>query len=155
MPVVAYEHQIDYAYDPDGSRFPRLGFHMAKAGNPAVTVDVDAHLDSGTERSLFDGKLASVLGIDLLRGPKLAYQSAAGGHLVATLHPVELLHPDLGSFHLEVGFSSAEIQRNLLGRDFFNLVQIGFHENHLIFYVTVNPDGPRVPSSDRPRSAGQ
>ncbi len=51
MPVVAYEYQIDYACDTDGSRFPRLGFQMARTGNPNLTVDVDAHLDSGTERS--------------------------------------------------------------------------------------------------------
>ncbi len=138
MPVVTYEHQFDYAYDPDGSRFPRLDFQMARAGRPAVTVDVDAHLDSGTERSLFNGKLAAVLDIDLLRGPKLVYQSASGSHLVATLHWIELDHPDLGSFQLEVGFSSTEIQRNLLGRDFFNLLQIGFHENHLTLYLTAN-----------------
>jgi hypothetical protein len=138
MPVVAYEYQLDYAYDPDGSRFPRLDFQMARASNTGVTVDVDAHLDSGTERSLFNGKLATVLGIELLRGPQLVYQSASGSHLVATLHSVELAHPDLGSFQLEVGFSSTEIQRNLLGRDFFNLVQIGFHENHLTLYVTAN-----------------
>ena len=141
MPVVAYEHQFDYAYDPDGSRFPRLDFQMARSGNPELTVDVDAHLDSGTERSLFNGKLAAALGIDLLRGRQLVYQSTSGSHLVATLHSVVLIHPDLGSFQLEVGFSFAEIQRNLLGRDFFNLVQIGFHENHLTLYVTANAGG--------------
>ncbi len=59
MSVVAYEQQIDYSYDTDGSRFPRLDFQMAKAGKPDVTVDVDAHLESGTERSLFNGKLAT------------------------------------------------------------------------------------------------
>ena len=138
MPIVAYEHQVDYGYDSDGNRFPRLDFQLAKAGVPDLTIDVDAHLDSGAERSLFNGKLAAVLGFDLLDGPKLVYQTAMGSQLVATLQMVELTHPDIGAFQFEVGFSSAEIHRNLLGRDFFNLVQIGFHENHLTFYIKKN-----------------
>jgi hypothetical protein len=38
-----------------------------------------------------------------------------------------------------VGFSSGEIHRNLLGRDFFNLAQIGFRERHLTFFITPSP----------------
>jgi hypothetical protein len=49
------------------------------------------------------------------------------------------MHPDLGSFTLEVGFSSTDIHRNLLGRDFFNLAQIGFRERFLTLYVTPAP----------------
>ncbi len=139
MPVVAYEQQIDYAYDTDGCRFSRLDFQMAQAGKPDVTVDVDAHLDTGTERSLFNGKLAIALGIDLLSGPQLVYQTTVGSRLITALHLVRLTHPDLGSFNLEVGFSTTDIHRNLLGRDFFDLVQIGFREHHLTFYITPTP----------------
>jgi hypothetical protein len=32
-----------------------------------------------------------------------------------------------------------DIQRNLLGRDFFDLVQVGFRENHSEFYVEPSP----------------
>jgi len=139
MPVVAYEYQIEYAYDLDGKRFPRLSFQIAKADDPAVTVDVAAYLDSGAERSLFSGRIGAALGIDVLSGPKLVYQSTTDSRLVATLHTVRLIHPDLGSFSLEVGFSTSAIQRNLLGRDFFNLVQIGFREHYLTFYITPTP----------------
>ena len=46
----------------------------------------------------------------------------------ACLHAVRLSHPELGCFDLEIGFSPFPLRRNLLGRDFFNLVQIGFRE---------------------------
>jgi len=32
-----------------------------------------------------------------------------------------------------------EISRNLIGRDFFNLVQVGFREKYLTFYLTPTP----------------
>ena len=45
-----------------------------------------------------------------------------GTVLTATSHPVRLSHSDPGDFELEVGFTSVRIKRNLLGRDFFNLL---------------------------------
>ena len=139
MPTVSYDFKLDYACDRDGNRFPRLAFRLSSPGTSKRALDVLAYLDSGSERSLFNGWLAAGLGIDILSGPLIKYESAAGGHLSATIHPVRLIHDDLGTFDLEIGFTSGEIQRNLLGRDFFNLIQIGFRENHLCFYVTPSP----------------
>ena len=62
-----------------------------------------------------------------------------GTVLTATIHPVRLTHSDLGDFELEVGFTSVNIKRNLLGRDFFNLLQIGFRERRQMFYVSLEP----------------
>jgi len=55
------------------------------------------------------------------------------------IHPVRLSHPDLSDFDLEVGFSTVPLRRNLLGRDFFSMVQIGFRERHQVFYVKAEP----------------
>ena len=52
---------------------------------------------------------------------------------------MRLFHGDLGEFELEIGFSESPIRRNILGRDFFNLLQIGFRERYLVFYVTPTP----------------
>ncbi len=139
MPTVSYDLELDYAHDRDGKRFPRLAFRLANPGVSTRTLDVLAYLDSGSERSLFNGWLGTALGIDILTGRRIRYESAAGGHVSATIHPVRLVHDDLGTFDLEIGFTTSEIQRNLLGRDFFNLAQIGFRENHLCFYVTPAP----------------
>jgi Aspartyl protease len=139
MPVVTYEYQLAYAHDPDGNRFPRLSFQIARVDQPAVSLDVHAYLDSGAQRSLVSGRIGAALGIDILSGPKLVLQTTLGNRLEVTVHPVRLVHPDLGSFTLEVGFSSTDIHRNLLGRDFFDLAQIGFRERFLTLYVTPSP----------------
>ena len=44
-------------------------------------------------------------------------------------HRVRLSHEELGHHELRVGFSEQPIARNLLGRDFFGLFQIGFWES--------------------------
>jgi hypothetical protein len=137
--TVSYEYRFEYTHDPDGRRFPRLEVRVASPEKPAEAVDVWAYLDSGAERSLFNGWIGAALGIDILDGPTLVYETGSGAPLSATLHPVRLFHPDLGDFDLEVGMSSSEIPRNLLGRDFFDLVQIGFREHHLAFYLTPSP----------------
>lgn len=138
-PTITYEHEFEYAHDPDGKRFPRLSFQIARAFDPQLTLDVDAYLDCGASRSLFSGRLGRVLGIDVLAGSEVVFQTTTGASLSARFHPVRLTHPDLGSFDLDVGFSSIDIHRNLLGRDFFDLAQIGFRERHLKFYVTPSP----------------
>jgi len=89
--------------------------------------------------SLFDGTIGSSLGIDLLNGREKRFQSTNGAVLSSRLHQVRLFHPALGSFDLEVAFSTSPIARNLLGRDFFRRVQIGFRESHATFCVTAQP----------------
>ncbi|MBI3300886.1 MAG: hypothetical protein HYZ72_02245 [Deltaproteobacteria bacterium] len=116
-----------------------LVLQMASPDHPEQALDIDAYLDSGAQRSLFDGGIGTALGLDLFSGPEIRYVSIAGTGLAARLHQVRLAHPALGSFELEVGFSTVPISRNLLGRDFFNLVQIGFRERYLVFYVTPTP----------------
>jgi hypothetical protein len=137
---VQYEHEFPYPYDEDGRRYPRLTVRVLNAANPTRgAIDVDAYLDSGAERSLFDGAIGRVIGIDLLSGEQKRYESTIGSSIPATLHAVRLEHLDVGAFELTVGFSSSRIKRNLLGRDFFNLAQIGFREHHLAFFITPRP----------------
>jgi len=139
MVTVEYHHEIPYGYDGNGKQAPRLTIQLGNRGDGEQVVELDAYLDSGAERSLFDGRFAAVVGLDLLAGEEITFQSTAGAALTARLHPVRLSHASLGSFDLEVGFSTAQIGRNLLGRDFFGLVQIGFREHHSTVYVTTEP----------------
>lgn len=136
---VSYSHRFEYSYDEDGGRSPLLSVRVSNLDDPALMVDVDVAVDSGAERSLLDGQVGALLGLDVLRGPRLSFETMAGGVFTATLHAVRLSHPDLGMFELEVAFSQSEIRRNLLGRDFFDLVQIGFREHHLAFFMTPSP----------------
>jgi len=136
VPTVTYTYQFPYRQSRAGGPFPILPITIANPRQPARAVDAIAYLDSGAQRSLFDGTLARLIGLDLFGGHRLPFASAAGMSIDALLHAVRLSHPELGTFDLEIGFSSVPLRRNLLGRDFFNLVQIGFRERHLVFYVT-------------------
>lgn len=139
MEIVSYLLRFDYRYDAAGEPFPMLQPKISSPRDPERAVEVDAFLDSGAQRSLFQGWIATVLGFDLLAGDSIRYVSTIGRGTEARLHTIRLSHPDLGDFQLQVGFSTAEISRNLLGRDFFNLVQIGFRERHWAFYITPTP----------------
>jgi hypothetical protein len=129
MPNVPYTHEFAYTYSSQtGEPFPVLVLQLASPAHPEQALDIDAYLDSGAQRSLFDGRSGTALGLELFNGPELRYVSVAGVSLAARLHRVQLVHPALGSFALEVGFSTVPISRNLLGRDFFNFIQIGFRD---------------------------
>jgi hypothetical protein len=138
--TVEYAHEIAYAFDSNGTQYPRLTLRLMNPSDAGHAVDVDAYLDSGAERSLFNGILAPLLGIaDLFAGREISFQSTVGTALTARLHPVRLSHPALGLLDLEVAFSTSHIHRNLLGRDLFSRAQIGFRESRLALYITAQP----------------
>lgn len=136
---VTYTHQHDYLYESRDRRFPGLVIQVQNPDAPDRPVEVRAHLDSGAEYSLFNGWIAHSIGLDLYLSSERRYAPTKGDSVEARVHRVNLVHPDLGRFALDVGFSTDQIRRNLLGRDFFNLVQIGFRERHSVFYVTPTP----------------
>ena len=136
---VTYTHQHGYLHVDRNRRFPGLVIQVQNPNSPDTPVEVPAHLDSGAEYSLFDGWIAQSVGLDLYSGPERRYAPTKGDSVEARVHRVNLVHPDLGRFALDVGFSTDQIRRNLLGRDFFNLIQIGFRERHSVFYVTPTP----------------
>lgn len=139
MVLVSYDHDFNYLFSPNQRAYPGLVLRVGTPGTPEQALETDAYLDSGAERSLFDGRIATAIGLDLLNGRRLLYQPTAGQQVEGRLHRVRLSHPDLGIFEIEVGFSTQPITRNLLGRDFFNLIQVGFRERHLAFYLTPAP----------------
>jgi len=137
--AVTYEHQVPYNYDLRGISFPILILRLSLPGQVEPALDIEAYLDSGAEKSLIEGSFATALGIELLSGRETKFVSTNRSEFIARLHRICLSHPTIGSFDLEVGFSTASIARNLLGRDFFNLVQIGFRERQLTFYISSTP----------------
>jgi hypothetical protein len=139
MPAVNYAYEFPYFYSTQGDLFPILQVDLVNPRTPTRMVEVNAFLDSGAQHSLFDGGLARFIGIDVFSGQRVRLAAVTGARVDGFLHPVRLSHPDLGPFDLDVGFSTVQLRRNLLGRDFFNLVQIGFRERHSLFYVTPQP----------------
>lgn len=112
---------------------------ICNAGDPAQAVGIDAFIDSGAEGSLFQGWIPESIGLALLDGERKRYAPVHGVPLEARLHRVTLSHTELGSFELELGFCTVEISRNLLGRDFLNLIQVGFRENQQTFFISPTP----------------
>ena len=139
--TVAYEFALPYRVGPFGGFFPILQMRLANPDHPSLSIDVDGYLDSGAESSLFDGLLLRALGFELGTGLARTYKGTSGPSLLARLHPVVLSHPAMGEFRLPAAFSEVPLRRNLLGRDFFNLAQIGFRVNQLTLLITPRPVG--------------
>ena len=138
MVLVNYLHEFNYHEFQEGQS-PVLQLQVSHPDNSENKIDVDVYLDSGTQRSLFNGFIIASLGITLINDRIQWYSTTAGNSIDAYLHRVQLTLPDVGNFNLEIGFSKERIRRNLLGRDFFNLAQIGFRENQLKYYLTPSP----------------
>lgn len=81
------------------------------------------------------GDLAAAIGLDLFAGRRQGFHSAAGFFMPAMIHKVRLSHDTVRPLDLEVAFSTGGLSRNLLGRDFFELFQVGFRERRMEFYL--------------------
>ena len=142
MPTgVTYAHSFPHLFDPfSGRTFPGLPIEVSSPDHVGRILETYAQVDSGAELSLFDGRfLVQRLEIDLMAGPEIVLASSGGFSLTARIHRLEILHPDLGSFPLDAAISTVPIRRNLLGRDFFQHIQIGFREFHHNFMITAAP----------------
>lgn len=137
--VVHYEFEFAYRFSRTGGLYPILSFRVNNPRSAALSVEVNGFLDSGAKASLFDGSLLKAIGANLLDGPHRVFSGPAGNSWSVRMHDVHLAHELLGRFALNAGFSETPVERNILGRDFFNLAQIGFREHHLTFYVTPHP----------------
>jgi len=116
--------------------FPALFIELQNPSNPAKSIQIPAELDSGAEYSLFEGLLALTIGLDLFEGKPFAFQLNNGVSLDARTLPVVISHGDLGRFDFNARFSTGPLRRNILGRDFFDLLQVGFDEHHSEVYLS-------------------
>ena len=113
--------------------------------DPAIAVEQDAFLDSGASRSMFRGEIPAMLGLNLLAGAPWSFETATGETIQARVHPVQLVLPATEDqpapmpMTLNVAFALGNVRRNLLGRDFFDLVQLGFRERGLEFLLLPVP----------------
>ena len=138
MVTVQYSIEFPYRIHQD-ELFPMV---MIALRNPATreSVDQDAFLDSGASRSIFLGEVAHMIGLDLLEGEPWEFRTNTGQPVHARIHRVEMVLVDgMAPFSLDLAFSTDRLQRNLLGRDFFHLVQIGFRERYAQLLVEPVP----------------
>ena len=138
---VTYDHSFSYSVDEfSGKSFPGLEVRLSVPGNDDLVTDVNAHLDTGAEFSVFDGApLVANNRIDLMSGREVKLSAAVGHAITARIHRLNLSHPQLGRFTLDAAISTVPIRHNLLGRDFFQHLQIGFRELHQTFLIANSP----------------
>lgn len=139
MVVVSYTYEFNYRTSESGVAFPGLTIVVCNSTDDTKALEIEVHVDSGASLSLFDGDIASAIGLDLLAGAPQDYAGTRGAPIAARMHTVTLLHQELGDFTFPVGFSTDPIRRNLLGRDFLARIQVGFREYRQMFYVEVAP----------------
>jgi hypothetical protein len=135
--AVTYAHSFTYSIDEvSGDSFPGLEFRVSRPGIVDRTIDINAYLDTGAELSIFEGALlVPRFSIDLMAGREVRLNTAAGFGISARIHYLILSHARLGRFNLDAAISTVPIRRNLLGRDFFQRIQIGFREFHHTFHI--------------------
>lgn len=126
---------MPYLRQLDGSLVPALVIQLQNPMTGAKTLETPAELDSGAEYSLFDGQLTVDVGMDLFSGKPFVFELANGISLDARIVPVVLSHGALGQFRLPRRFSTGPLRRNILGRDFFDLLPVGFDEHHSEVYL--------------------
>jgi hypothetical protein len=133
---VIYQFRLSYLRRANGSLFPGLAVELQNPVTGAKTVEVRAELDSGAEYSLFEGELAVAIGLELFEGEPFAFQLANGGSIDARILPVIVSQEPLGKFGFDARFSTGPLRSNILGRDFFDLLRIGFDEHQSEVYLS-------------------
>jgi hypothetical protein len=136
--LIPFDNDFQYRSVPGLN--PALVFPALPVGliGPSGAEDLLAIIDTGAAYSLFSGKRAKSIGLDLMAGKQILLTGLSGS-LTARLHRVTL--EILGSrIDCEVAFSEAEIKRELLGRhELFSRVRFGFREGFSLGYFHPEP----------------
>jgi hypothetical protein len=136
MISVNYSLEFNYRNYQD-IPFPALTVGVRNPVN-GESVEHDAFLDSGAVRSVFFGTIPETLGLNILDGEEWTFHTNAGHSIEARILPIQIVLTEDGIqsvFNLPLAFSMVDLQRNLLGRDFFDRIQVGFRESQSRFFI--------------------
>jgi hypothetical protein len=138
---IEYKNSFQYLLDPiTQDYFPGLTVRILKPGSAHTGIDLDVHFDSGASRSLLNGEIiVPALELDLFSGPVQRYLPVSGVGLEGRIHKVEIFHPDLGSFSLDLVSARFRYAGIFSEGIFFNLIQIGFRERHQTLHIRSEP----------------
>lgn len=134
--MVRVDYDLDFNYrEYANQRGPFLPITLI---GPSGKVDTLALVDSGARGTLFQGQLARIIGVQLLKGDPQTFHGLGGGNVNARMHKISV---EINGFTIEVeaGFSMDPIERNLLGASFLEHVQFGVREKHERFFIATSP----------------
>lgn len=137
MPVVDYPLTYAYTLLNGGIIAPILPVRLISTDG-LRHQDTTALVDSGADVSVFHAVFARAISIDIEAGRE---ETATGvsGDISIYYHRVQI-QVDTEIYDLEVGFTDdLHTPENLLGRDWFNQIQLGFRENLREFYLRLEP----------------
>lgn len=105
---------------------------------PKGSVNVDALIDSGADRCLFNAELGREIGLDLEKGEKEIFSGIEGGKIGAFLHKIQLQVIGIEKkIEIITGFADAPGIFAVLGQDgFFDAFRIKFEKDHNIVEIT-------------------
>lgn len=109
-----------------------------KIFGPKGSVTIDALIDSGADRSLFNIEIASEIGLDLKRCPVEKFSGIEAGVLLARIYkiPVQILGMD-EKIEIPVGFTESKGVVAILGQEgFFDAYRVKFERNRGIIEIT-------------------
>lgn len=134
MPTVDYPISFPYRTIPSVGYQPAVEVELKSDGFSARAVAI---VDSGSNFSVFSGRIAEILGIanltDGLRQRVVTY----GGPAEFYLFDLDIRVIGYGDpFRGQIGFSEGHTPRNILGRIvFFSRFQVGFRESQQRIYL--------------------
>ncbi len=104
---------------------------------PKGSVRIDALIDSGADRCLFNAQIGKEIGLDLEKGEKEIFSGIEGGKIVAYLHKIQLQIIGIEKrIEITTGFTDAPGVFAILGQDgFFDAFKIKFEKDHDIIEI--------------------
>ena len=105
---------------------------------PKGSINVDALIDSGADRRLFNAQIGREIGLEIEKGERETFSGIESGEIVAYLHKIKLQIIGIEKIvELEAGFTDAPGVFAILGEDgFFDAFKIKFEKDHDIIEIT-------------------
>ncbi len=105
------------------------------------SVAVDALIDSGADKCLFNAALGREIGLDLNRGIKETFSGIEGGQIATYVHTIGLKISGMeNEIEINAGFAEAGGVFAILGQEgFFDNYRIKFERDHNTFEINPLP----------------
>jgi hypothetical protein len=113
----------------------------ARIGVITQSVNIDALLDSGADKCLFNAEIGEALGLDVKSGATEYFGGVEGGRMETFIHQVKIQIRGMDLLvEMPVGFTYSRGVSAILGQDgFFDGFRITFERDRDIVEITKSP----------------